>query len=160
MRWSRPGCDSWYATTSQKATIFQPGPPPERVYFLLEGTVRIYKEYSLAKEFTSEILTAGGAFGLEAIEGALRVNSTASGSGASSVGARSPNGAQPQGAQTLTNSKIASMATHNLAAAARREPGLAGILLEELMESARRRKEAAERLARRQVTPRLAPSSR
>lgn len=26
-----------------KAKIFQPGPPPERIYFLLEGAVRIYK---------------------------------------------------------------------------------------------------------------------
>lgn len=124
------------------AAIFEPSQYPERVYFLLKGMVRIYKEYGLAKgcakEFTSEILADNEVFGLEAM---------------AYYGAR---GVRRQGAQAFAYSQIASVSARELAAAMRREPGLAGDLLEEAMYGVQRRDAAAELLAHREVRPRLA----
>lgn len=124
------------------AAIFEPSQYPERVYFLLKGMVRIYKEYGLAKgcakEFTSEILADNEVFGLEAM---------------AYYGAR---GVRRQGAQAFAYSQIASVSARELAAAMRREPGLAGDLLEEAMYGVQRRDAAAELLAHREVRTRLA----
>lgn len=124
------------------AAIFEPSQYPERVYFLLRGTIRIYKEYGLAKgfarEFTSEVLGNNEVFGLEALAYS------------------GPHGVRRQGAQALADSQIASVGARELAAAMRREPGLAGDLLEEAMYGVQRRDAAAELLAHREVRPRLA----
>src|ERR671911_2060573 len=44
-------------------TIFAPGDPDGQLYFLLEGTVRLYKMYGEYKEATLALLKDGGVFG-------------------------------------------------------------------------------------------------
>src|SRR5215212_7215476 len=46
-----------------KDMIFAPGDPDDQVYFLLEGTVRLYKIYGEYKEATVALLTEGDVFG-------------------------------------------------------------------------------------------------
>ena len=124
------------------AAVFVPGQPLEGVYFLLDGAVRLYKEYGLSKgfarEFTSEILADNEVFGLEAM---------------ADRGAR---GARREGAQALADSHIATVSALELAAAVRREPDLAADLLAETMYGVQRRDAAADLLAHREVRPRLA----
>jgi CRP-like cAMP-binding protein len=53
-----------------KDTIFTPGDPDDQLYFLLEGTVRLYKIYGDYKEATVALLREGGVFGkLSLVEG-------------------------------------------------------------------------------------------
>src|ERR671917_102327 len=53
-----------------KETIFSPGDPDEQLYFLLSGTVRLYKLYGDYKEATTALLRDGGVFGkLNLVEG-------------------------------------------------------------------------------------------
>ena len=47
----------------EKDTIFAPGDPDNQLYFLLEGTVRLYKIYGDYKEATIALLKDGGVFG-------------------------------------------------------------------------------------------------
>src|SRR5215212_9305338 len=50
--------------------IFTPGDPDDQLYFLLEGTVRLYKIYGDYKEATTALLRDGGVFGkLSLVEG-------------------------------------------------------------------------------------------
>src|SRR5829696_3930540 len=44
-------------------TIFTPGDPDDQLYFLLSGTVRLYKIYGDYKEATTALLKDGGVFG-------------------------------------------------------------------------------------------------
>src|SRR5829696_5483934 len=46
-----------------KDLIFAPGDPDEQLYFLLEGTARLYKLYGKYKEATVALLQDGGVFG-------------------------------------------------------------------------------------------------
>ena len=46
-----------------KDMIFAPGDPDDQVYFLLEGTVRLYKIYGEFKEATVALLREGHVFG-------------------------------------------------------------------------------------------------
>jgi CRP-like cAMP-binding protein len=48
---------------SAKDTIFAPGDPDGQLYFLLEGTVRLYRLYGGYKEATIALLKDGGVFG-------------------------------------------------------------------------------------------------
>src|SRR5829696_10204624 len=48
---------------SAKDLIFAPGDPDGQLYFLLEGTVRLYKVYGDYKEATIALLKDGGVFG-------------------------------------------------------------------------------------------------
>nr|MDP9486119.1 cyclic nucleotide-binding domain-containing protein [Actinomycetota bacterium] len=53
-----------------KDTIFTPGDPDDQLYFLLAGTVRLYKIYGDYKEATTALLKDGGVFGkLNLVEG-------------------------------------------------------------------------------------------
>src|SRR5215211_5700690 len=50
--------------------IFTPGDPDDQLYFLLSGTVRLYKIYGDYKEATTALLKEGGVFGkLNLVEG-------------------------------------------------------------------------------------------
>jgi CRP-like cAMP-binding protein len=51
-----------------KDMIFAPGDPDDQVYFLLEGTVRLYKIYGEYKEATVALLTEGDVFGELSLE--------------------------------------------------------------------------------------------
>src|SRR5215216_2615889 len=51
-----------------KDLIFAPGDPDDQVYFLLEGTVRLYKIYGEYKEATTALLREGDVFGELSLE--------------------------------------------------------------------------------------------
>ena len=51
-----------------KDMIFAPGDPDNQLYFLLEGTVRLYKIYGDYKEATVALLQDGGVFGELSLE--------------------------------------------------------------------------------------------
>src|SRR5829696_9250466 len=53
---------------SAKDMIFAPGDPDDQLYFLLEGTVRLYKIYGEYKEATVALLKDGGVFGELSLE--------------------------------------------------------------------------------------------
>src|SRR5215207_6070311 len=56
-----------------KDTIFAPGDPDDQLYFLLEGTVKLYKIYGDYKEATTALLKDSGVFGkLSLAEGRLQ----------------------------------------------------------------------------------------
>src|SRR5215207_2919349 len=58
-----------------KDVVFAPGDPDDRLYFLLEGTVRLYKIYGDYKEATTALLKEGGVFGrLSLVEGCWQDN--------------------------------------------------------------------------------------
>lgn len=53
-----------------KDTVFVPGDPDDQLYFLLQGTVRLYKIYGDYKEATTALLKDAGVFGkLTLVEG-------------------------------------------------------------------------------------------
>jgi CRP/FNR family transcriptional regulator, global nitrogen regulator len=53
-----------------KDVIFTPGDPDDQLYFVLEGTVRLYKIYGDYKEATTALLRDTGVFGkLSLVEG-------------------------------------------------------------------------------------------
>src|SRR5918992_5220324 len=53
-----------------KDVIFTPGDPDDQLYFLLSGTVRLYKIYGDYKEATTALLKDSGIFGkLSLVEG-------------------------------------------------------------------------------------------
>ena len=58
-------------------TIFAPGDPDGQLYFLLEGTVRLYKIYGEYKEATVALLKDGGVFGKLTLEETPRQNAFA-----------------------------------------------------------------------------------
>src|SRR5215210_7593258 len=60
-----------------KDMIFAPGDPDDQVYFLLEGTVRLYKIYGAYKEATTALLTDGDVFGELSLEERSRQNAFA-----------------------------------------------------------------------------------
>src|SRR5215203_5201093 len=60
-----------------KDMIFAPGDPDDHVYFLLEGTVRLYKIYGDYKEATVALLTEGDVFGELSLEETPRQNTFA-----------------------------------------------------------------------------------
>jgi CRP/FNR family transcriptional regulator len=60
-----------------KDMIFAPGDPDDQVYFLLEGTVRLYKIYGQYKEATVALLTEGDVFGELSLEETSRQNAFA-----------------------------------------------------------------------------------
>ncbi len=51
-----------------KDMIFAPGDPDDQLYFLLEGTVRLYRIYGEYKEATVALLKDGGVFGELSLE--------------------------------------------------------------------------------------------
>jgi CRP/FNR family transcriptional regulator, global nitrogen regulator len=60
-----------------KDMIFAPGDPDDQVYFLLEGTVRLYKIYGDYKEATVALLREGDVFGELSLEETSRQNAFA-----------------------------------------------------------------------------------
>ena len=53
-----------------KDTIFTPGDSDDQLYFVLSGTVRLYRIYGEYKEATTALLKDGGVFGkLNLVEG-------------------------------------------------------------------------------------------
>src|SRR4028119_2025531 len=116
-------------------TIFTPGDPDDQLYFLLSGTVRLYKIYGDYKEATTALLKEGGVFGkLNLVEGRW----------------------QDVFAEAVTDSRVASIQKASLEAVIKRDPEFALKLFSSFSERLRQSDEVIESLLHREVSARLA----
>ena len=114
--------------------IFAPGDPDEHLYFVLSGTVRLYKLYGDYKEATVALLRDGDAFGeLSLQEGA----------------------GQTVFAHALTDARVAVMRKAVLVEVLKRDPELAVKLFSSLFERLEQSEEVIDRLLDREVSARL-----
>src|SRR5918998_885891 len=120
---------------SPKDTIFAPGDPDDQLYFLLSGTVRLYKIYGDFKEATTALLKNGGVFGkLNLVEGRW----------------------QNVFAEAVTEARVASVQKSSLEAVIKRDPEFALRLFSSFSERLRQSDEVIESLLHREVSTRLA----
>ena len=118
-----------------KDVIFTPGDPDDQLYFLLDGTVRLYKIYGDYKEATTALLKDQGVFGkLSLVEGRW----------------------QDVFAEAVTNVRVASVQKTALTEVIKRRPEFALKLLFSFSERLRRSDEVVESLLDREVSARLA----
>jgi CRP-like cAMP-binding protein len=118
-----------------KDTIFAPGDPDDQLYFLLEGTVRLYKIYGDYKEATTALLKDSGVFGkLSLAEGRL----------------------QGVFAEAVTDARVVGVQKSILTEVVRRHPGFAMKLFFSFTERLRQSDEVIESLLHREVSVRLA----
>ncbi len=118
-----------------KDLIFAPGDPDGQLYFLLEGTVRLYKIYGEHKEATVALLMDRGVFG------ELGLNE----------GSR-----QRCFAETVTGARVAVVRKRVLVEAIKSHPTFATQLLFSFSDRLRQSDEAIESLLSREVSVRLA----
>jgi CRP/FNR family transcriptional regulator, global nitrogen regulator len=118
-----------------KDTIFTPGDPDDQLYFLLSGTVRLYKIYGDYKEATTALLKDAGVFGkLNLVEGRW----------------------QDVFAEAVTEAKVASIQKAALERVIKSDPEFALKLFSSLSERLRQSDEVIESLLHREVSTRLA----
>ena len=118
-----------------KDTIFTPGDPDDQLYFVLSGTVRLYKIYGDYKEGTTALLKQGGIFGkLSLVEGRW----------------------QDVFAEAVTEVQVAGIQKASLERAMKRNPNFALKLFSSLSERLRQSDEVIESLLHREVSTRLA----
>ena len=118
-----------------KDMIFAPGDPDDQVYFLLEGTVRLYKIYGEFKEATVALLREGDVFG------ELSLDETS---------------CQNAFAEAVTDARVAVVRKTVLKEVIKRRPKLALKLFCSFSERLRQSEEAIESLLYREVSARLA----
>src|ERR671918_775940 len=118
-----------------KDIIFTPGDPDDQLYFLLEGTVRLYKIYGDYKEATTGLLRDQGIFGkLSLVEGRW----------------------QDVFAETVTDVLVAGVQKAALTEVIKRRPEFAMKLFASFSERLRQSDEVIESLLHREVSTRLA----
>ena len=118
-----------------KDMIFTPGDPDDQLYFLLEGTVRLYKIYGDYKEATTALLKDQGVFGkLSLVEGRW----------------------QDVFAEAVTGVRVASVQKAALTEVIKRRPDFAFKLFASFSERLRQSDEVIESLLHREVSTRLA----
>jgi CRP/FNR family transcriptional regulator len=118
-----------------KDTIFAPGDPDDQLYFLVEGTVRLYKIYGDYKEATTALLKDGGVFGkLSLVEGRW----------------------QDVFAEAVTDVRVASVQKTTITEVVKRRPEFAMRLFSSFSERLRQSDEVIESLLHREVSTRLA----
>jgi CRP/FNR family transcriptional regulator, global nitrogen regulator len=118
-----------------KDTIFTPGDPDDQLYFLLSGTVRLYKIYGDYKEATTALLKDSGVFGkLSLVEGRW----------------------QDVFAEAVTESRVAGIQKASLERVIKSDPKFALRLFSSLSERLRQSDEVIESLLHREVSTRLA----
>jgi len=118
-----------------KDMIFAPGDPDNQLYFLLEGTVRLYKIYGEYKEATVALLKDGGVFGeLSLEEGPW----------------------QTVFAEALTDARVIGVRKPILAEVLKRRTELATKLFFSFSERLRQSEEVIDSLLEREVSARLA----
>src|SRR3712207_2105607 len=118
-----------------KDVIFTPGDPDDQLYFLLDGTVRLYKIYGDYKEATTALLKDKGIFGkLSLVEGRW----------------------QDVFAEAVTNVCVASVQKSALTEVIKRRPEFAMKLFASFSERLRQSDELIESLLHREVSTRLA----
>src|SRR5918998_1066199 len=118
-----------------KDEIFAPGDPDDRLYFLFEGTVRLYKIYGDYKEATTALLGKGSVFGKLSL---------------------AENRWQDVYAEAVTDVRVAGVRKATLTEAVRRDPGFALKLFSSFSERLRQSDEVIESLLHREVSTRLA----
>jgi CRP/FNR family transcriptional regulator, global nitrogen regulator len=118
-----------------KDIVYAPSDSDGRIYFLLSGTVRLYKIYGDCKEATVALLTDGDIFG------DLSLGETAH---------------QNEFAEAMTEAKVAVVRNSALREAAGRRPELALKLFHSLSERLRQSEATIESLLDREVSARLA----
>jgi CRP/FNR family transcriptional regulator, global nitrogen regulator len=117
------------------ALIYSPGDTGEQLYFLLEGTVRLYRIYGDHKEATVALLKEGDVFGELSLEAKT---------------------CQSVFAEAVTASRVAVVRKPVLEEAIRRRPEFAIELLSAFFERMRQSEEKIEILLNRGVATRLA----
>src|ERR671916_556626 len=115
--------------------IYSPGDPDGQLYFLLEGTVRLYKIYGEYKEATVALLKDGGVFGELSLEEGSR---------------------QDVFAEAVTDARVAVVRKSVLTEVIKRSPEFAVKLLFSFSERLRQSDEVIESLLDREVSARLA----
>jgi CRP/FNR family transcriptional regulator, global nitrogen regulator len=118
-----------------KDMIFAPGDPDDQVYFLLEGTVRLYKIYGDYKEATVALLREGDVFGELSLEETSRQNAFA---------------------EAITPARVAVVRKSVLNEVTKRCPEFALRLFSSFSERLRQSDETIESLLDREVSARLA----
>ena len=118
-----------------KDIIFAPGDPGDHVYFLLEGTVRLYKIYGEFKEATVALLREGDVFGELGLDETFCQNAFA---------------------ETVTDARVAVVRKSVLNEVIKRRPKFALKLFSSFSERLRQSEEAIESLLYREVSARLA----
>ena len=116
-------------------TLFVPGDPDGQLYFLLEGTVRLYRLYGGHKEATIALLKDGGVFGELTLEGAPW---------------------QTSFAEAVTDTRVLTVRKPLLTEAIKRSPEFALKLFGSFSERLRQSDEVIESLLERGVSARLA----
>jgi CRP/FNR family transcriptional regulator, global nitrogen regulator len=119
----------------RKDVIFAPGDPDDQLYFLFEGTVRLYKIYGGYKEATVAVLQDGGVFGGLSLE---------------------EGGWQSIFAEAVTEARVARVRKSVLNEAVRRSPDFATKLFFSFSDRLRHSEEVIESLLEREVSARLA----
>ena len=147
---SLPSADSWHIVLEDfegagvrvadrrfgaKDMIFAPGDPDDQVYFLLEGTVRLYKIYGEFKEATVALLREGDIFGELSLDETSR---------------------QKAFAEAVTDARVAVVRKTVLNEVIKRRPKFALKLFSSFSERLRQSEEAIESLLYREVSARLA----
>ena len=118
-----------------KDIIFTPGDRDDQLYFLLSGTVRLYKIYGDYKEATTALLKEGGIFGkLSLVEGRW----------------------QDVFAETVTEARVASIQKSAIERVIKTRPDFALKLFSSFSERLRQSDEVIESLLHREVATRLA----
>src|SRR5215203_561866 len=117
-----------------KDTIFTPGDPDDQLYFVLSGTVRLYKIYGDYKEATVALLKEGDVFGELSLQ---------EGSG------------QTVFAQALSAARVAVVRKSVLVEVLKRDPELVVKLFSSLYERLEQSEEGIDRLLEREVSARL-----
>ena len=116
-------------------TIFTPGDPDDQLYFVLEGTIRLYKIYGDYKEATTALLKDGGVFGELSLDEGSR---------------------QSAFAEALTDARVAVVRKSVLTGIVEHRPAFAMKLLSSFSERLRQSDETIESLLNRGVSARLA----
>jgi CRP-like cAMP-binding protein len=116
-------------------TIFAPGDPDGQLYFLLEGTVRLYKIYGDYKEATIALLKDGGVFGELSLDEVPCQNAFA---------------------EAVTDVRVAKVRKSALSEVIMRRPSFAMKLFFAFSERLRQSEEVIESLLDREVAARLA----
>jgi CRP/FNR family transcriptional regulator len=118
-----------------KDLVFAPGDPDGQLYFLLGGTMRLYKLYGEYKEATVALLQDGGVFGELGLE---------------------EGSSQSVFAEAVTPARVAAVRKSVLTEAIKHRPGFATKLLFSFSERLRQSDEVIESLLDREVSARLA----
>ncbi len=132
---SKAGLRTGEKCYSRGEMIFTPGDPDEYLYFVLSGTVRVYKTYSDFKEATVALLKNNGIFGkLDLIE----------------------DGSQDEFAETSTEARVAMVRKASVSWLIKRQPEIALLLFSAFSDRLRQSDELIVTLLHREVSSRLA----